>query len=129
MRGSAASWNISASVALLTPAWPRVQQPSYNHIDWLLKEDWNCSGCSYLRTEHWVPKEIHTGCAKQAVATALYPEQRLIPLDCTHSFGSVIPLSAVQSKKTFSLPRAQEDVCIFYLALFAIIHLGNSAPV
>lgn len=46
----------------------------------------------------------------------MHPEQRLIPLDCACSFGSVIPLSAVWSKKAFSLPGAREDFCAFHPA-------------
>lgn len=65
-------------------------------------------------SEHQVPKENHTGCAKQAAT--LHPEQRLIPLDCACSFGSVIPLSAVRSKKAFSVPGAREDFCVLHPA-------------
>lgn len=73
-------------------------------------------------SEHRVPEGIRPGCAKQAVAAAvLHPEQTLVPLDCACSFGSIISLSALQSKKAFRLPGAPVRPLCF--TLLAVIHL------
>lgn len=56
----------SAATALLTPAWPAALQPSHTDIRAISKRARKCSGCIYGSTEHQVPKENHTGCAKQA---------------------------------------------------------------
>lgn len=71
------------------------------------------------------------GCDKQAAAAAtMHPEQRLIPLDCACSFGSVIPLSAVRSEKAFTLPGAPVKTFVRFTRLRpSSICLGNSAPV
>lgn len=90
-----------------------------NRIDWLFKEGRKMFWLHL--SKHRVPEGIRAGCAKQAaVATVLHPEQRLVPLDSACSFGSVIPPSALQSKKkkAFSLPGAPvRPLCFTWLAV------------
>ena len=103
------SWNVSTGAAPLTPARPSTLQPGNNHIDWLFKEGRKMFWLQLSKRR--VPEGILTGCAKQAAVAAVHPEQRLVPLVCACSFGSVTPPpppkpSALQSKKASCLPGA-----------------------
>ncbi len=93
---------LGTATALPTPAWPTALQPGNRDTRAVQRGLENVLAA----TKHQAPgpQREHTGCAKQAAAATMHPEQRLIPLDCACSFGSVIPLSAVRSKKAFSLP-------------------------
>lgn len=61
-------------------------------------------------------------------AATMHPEQRLIPLDCACSFGSVIPLSAVQSKRPL-VSLGPMKTSVFHSAALLPVCLGNSAPI
>lgn len=118
MEMSATSWNVSTGAASLTPARPSTLQPGNNHIDWLFKEGRKMFWLQLSKRR--VPEGVRAGCAKQAaVAALLHPEQRLAPLDCACSFGSVIPpLSIAVKKKAFSLPGAPvRPLCSTWLAV------------
>lgn len=104
---SATFWNLSTVTALLTPAWPTALQPSNIDIRAIQRGLENVLAASIEALSTRSPKRTTQDVpSKQAAAATLHPEQRLIPLDCACSFGSVIPLSAVRSKKAFSVPGA-----------------------
>ena len=125
------SWNVSTGAAPLTPARPSTLQPGNNHIDWLFKEGRKMFWLQLSKRR--VPEGILTGCAKQAAVAAVHPEQRLVPLVCACSFGSVTPppppkaLSTAVKKGLLS-PGGSREVCGLPGSP-SFISLGNSAPV
>ena len=78
---------------------------------WLFKEVENVLAASLWALSTGSPQRTHRRCQASSSSNNA-PRKGLISLDCVCSFGSVIPLSAVRSKKAFSLPGAPRgDLC------------------